>query len=92
MDDGKIMLQLLYGFLLALLIAFLAYRAHSLNPTGAIAATVVGTVIFGVGWLAGLFFYREERHQPLGVIVWISSALSSLLFLLAALFIVTTPI
>ncbi len=42
-------MELLYGFLLALLIAFLAYRAHSLNTSGAIAATVVGTVIFGVG-------------------------------------------
>ena len=43
--------QLLYGFLLALLIAFLAYRAHSLNVSGTIAAVVVGTIIFGVGGL-----------------------------------------
>jgi uncharacterized protein (TIGR00297 family) len=43
------MTQLLYGFLLALLIAFLAYGAHSLNVSGAIAATVTGTIIFGVG-------------------------------------------
>ncbi|MBV6397407.1 MAG: hypothetical protein HFACDABA_03021 [Anaerolineales bacterium] len=42
-------MQLLYGFILALIIAFLAYRAHSLNKSGAIAATVTGTVIFGVG-------------------------------------------
>jgi len=42
-------MQLLYGLLLALLIAFLAYRAHSLNTSGAIAAIVVGTIIFGVG-------------------------------------------
>lgn len=42
-------MQLFYGFILALLIAFLAYRAHSLNVSGAIAATVVGTIIFGVG-------------------------------------------
>ena len=42
-------MQLLYGFLLALLIAFLAYRVHSLNIRGAIAATIVGTIIFGVG-------------------------------------------
>ncbi|MEW6406745.1 MAG: DUF92 domain-containing protein [Chloroflexota bacterium] len=42
-------MQLLFGFLLALLIAFLAYRAHSLDKSGAIAAIVVGTVIFGVG-------------------------------------------
>lgn len=42
-------MQLLYGLLLALLIAFLAYRAHSLNPSGAIAAVITGTIIFGVG-------------------------------------------
>ena len=42
-------MQLLYGFLLALLIAFLAYRAHSLDKSGAIAAVLVGTIIFGVG-------------------------------------------
>jgi len=42
-------MQLLYGFLLAIIIAFLAHRAHSLNISGAIAATIVGTIIFGVG-------------------------------------------
>jgi uncharacterized protein (TIGR00297 family) len=42
-------MQLLLRFILALLIAFLAYRAHSLNKNGAIAATFTGTVIFGVG-------------------------------------------
>jgi uncharacterized protein (TIGR00297 family) len=43
------MTQLIYGFLLATIIAFLAHRAHSLNISGAIAATIVGTIIFGVG-------------------------------------------
>lgn len=42
-------MQLLYGFLLALLIAFLAYRAHSLNRSGALAAVITGTIIFGIG-------------------------------------------
>ena len=42
-------MQLLLGLLLALIIAFLAYRAHSLNKSGAVAAAFVGTVIFGVG-------------------------------------------
>lgn len=42
-------MQLLYGFILATIIAFLAHRAHSLNISGAIAATIVGTIIFGVG-------------------------------------------
>ncbi len=42
-------MQILYGFLLALIVAYAAYRFHSLNKSGAIAATVVGTVIFGIG-------------------------------------------
>jgi uncharacterized protein (TIGR00297 family) len=42
-------MQILYGFILAILVAYLAYRAHSLNKSGAFAATLVGTVIFGLG-------------------------------------------
>jgi hypothetical protein len=48
--------------------------------------------LFVTGLISGLFYYREEKHRPLAVIVWISGALSGLLFLLAVLFIVTTPI
>jgi uncharacterized protein (TIGR00297 family) len=44
-------MQLLIGFILAVIVAYLAYRAHSLNPSGAVAATVVGTVVFGLGGL-----------------------------------------
>ena len=44
-------MQLLLGFFLAIFIAYLAYRAHSLNKSGAIAATVTGTIIFGIGGL-----------------------------------------
>ncbi len=42
-------MQILYGFFLAVIVAYVAYRAHSLNKSGAIAATLVGTVIFGLG-------------------------------------------
>ena len=42
-------MQILYGFLLAILVAYLAYRAHSLDKSGAVAATLVGTIIFGIG-------------------------------------------
>ncbi len=42
-------MQLLLGFLLAILIAFLAYHARSLNKSGAIAAAFTGTIIFGIG-------------------------------------------
>lgn len=44
-------MQISVGFVLAIIIAYLAYRAHSLNQSGAIAATVVGTVVFGLGGL-----------------------------------------
>jgi len=44
-------MQLILGFILAIIIAYLAYRAHSLNTSGAIAATVVGTIVFGLGGL-----------------------------------------
>jgi uncharacterized protein (TIGR00297 family) len=42
-------MQILSGVILAVLVAYLAYRAHSLSRSGAIAATIVGTVIFGLG-------------------------------------------
>ena len=45
-------MQIIYGFILAIIIAYLAYRAHSLNVSGAVAATVVGTIVFGLGGLS----------------------------------------
>jgi uncharacterized protein (TIGR00297 family) len=42
-------MQLLLGFILAIIISYLAYRAHSLNKSGALAATMVGTIVFGMG-------------------------------------------
>ncbi|GAB1470418.1 hypothetical protein MASR2M66_12950 [Chloroflexota bacterium] len=42
-------MQLFLGFLLALIIAFLAYKARSLSKSGAIAALFIGTIIFGIG-------------------------------------------
>ena len=44
-------MQLIIGFFLAIIIAYLAYRTRSLNRSGAVAALVVGTVIFGLGGL-----------------------------------------
>jgi uncharacterized protein (TIGR00297 family) len=44
-------MQLILGFSLATLIAYAAYRARSLDRSGAFAAVVVGTVIFGLGGL-----------------------------------------
>jgi uncharacterized protein (TIGR00297 family) len=44
-------MQILYGFILAIIIAYGAYRARSLNGSGALAATLMGTVVFGLGGL-----------------------------------------
>jgi uncharacterized protein (TIGR00297 family) len=44
-------MQIITGFILAIIIAYLAYRAHSLSQSGALAATIVGTLIFGLGGL-----------------------------------------
>ena len=42
-------MQLIIGFILAILIAYAAYRARSLSRSGAFAALLIGTVIFGLG-------------------------------------------
>lgn len=45
-------IQLAAGFGLAGLIALAAYAARSLSPSGAIAATLLGTAVFGLGGFA----------------------------------------
>ncbi len=45
-----------------------------------------------VSWVAGLYYYRWDKRRALSIILWAASALASLLFLMAVLFIVTTPI
>ena len=45
-------MQLIIGLFLASIIAYIAYRARSLDRNGALAALVVGTVIFGLGGLS----------------------------------------
>lgn len=42
-------MQFLLGFFLAILIAYIAYRARSLNKSGFFAATCTGAIIFGMG-------------------------------------------
>jgi uncharacterized membrane protein len=44
-------MQIIIGFILAITVAYLAYRVRSLNKNGAFAATIIGTVVFGLGGL-----------------------------------------
>jgi PH (Pleckstrin Homology) domain-containing protein len=53
---------------------------------------LISAGMFVIGIAAGLYFYRWEKQRPLAFIVWGSSSLCALLFLLAVLFLVTTPI
>jgi hypothetical protein len=53
---------------------------------------LISSLMFTAGIAAGLYFYRWERQRPLAFIVWISSTICAFLFLMAVLFLVTTPI
>ena len=45
------LLQITLGILLAALVAFIAYRLNTLNRSGAVAAFLLGAVVFGFGGL-----------------------------------------
>jgi hypothetical protein len=53
---------------------------------------LVSAFMYVLGIIAGLYFYRHERQRPLAFIMWMSSTVCAVLFLLAVLFLVTTPI
>ena len=62
-------------------------------PSSQLILFPVASLLLSVaGWIAGLYFYRWDRERTLAFIVWGSSTLTSLLFLLAVLFIITTPV
>jgi len=66
--------------------------AGSVPSTQLIILPVVSLLLFVAGWLAGLYFYRWEKERMLAFVVWASSALMSLFFLIAVFFIINTPI
>jgi hypothetical protein len=53
---------------------------------------LVSALMFVTGLIAGLYLYRWEKERPLAYIIWLSSTLCALLFLMAVLFLVTTPV
>ena len=62
------------------------------TPTQLILLPLVSAFMYVIGIISGLYFYRWEKQRPLAFIVWISSTVCAVLFLLAVLFLVTTPI
>ncbi len=52
---------------------------------------VLSILFYLAGWGTGLLLYRDPDRRPMAFILWTSGLVSSLLFLLAVLFIVITP-
>jgi len=71
-------------------------------PSGAAGEAVPGaglillplvSLFFSIlGWVMGLILYRRPEHRTLAQIVWAGGVFSTLLFLVAVMFIVTTPV
>jgi hypothetical protein len=59
---------------------------------GLILLPLVSLFYYITGWVAGLIFYRRPSHRSLAFILWASGVFSTLLFLVAVMFIVTTPV
>lgn len=53
---------------------------------------VVSLIFFLIGWVTGLVIYRRPGQRSMAFIVWASGMIASFLFLLAVLFIITTPV
>lgn len=62
------------------------------SSTQLILLPLVSGLMFILGITAGLYLYRWERQRPLAFIVWVSSTLCALLFLLAVLFLISAPV
>lgn len=52
----------------------------------------ISILFYFIAWLAGLRYYRRPTQRMLAYFTWSFSALSALFFLMAVLFIITTPI
>ncbi len=76
----------------ALGLQFVGSALETVPSSQLIIFPVASLLLSVAGWIAGLYFYRWERERVLAFIVWGSSTLTSLLFLLAVLFIITTPV
>ena len=62
-------------------------------PSSQLIIFPVASLLLSVaGWIAGLYFFRWDKQRVLAFILWGSSMLMSLLFLLSVLFVITAPV
>ena len=70
-----------------------ADRAGSAVPaTQLVILPLISALLSLIAWGAGLYYYRWPEQRVLSVAIWAASTLASLAFLVAVLFIITTPI
>jgi PH (Pleckstrin Homology) domain-containing protein len=62
------------------------------SPARLILLPLLSALMFITGFFAGLYLYRWDKERPLAFIIWISSTLCALLFILAVLFLVGAPV
>jgi hypothetical protein len=68
-------------------------RSADLVPSAQLTIVpLVSALLSMTAWIAGLYFFRLEKRRPVAIVMWVGAAFASLLFLLAVLFIVITPI
>jgi len=61
-------------------------------PSQLILLPLISAFMYVTGIIAGLYFYRWEPQRPLAYIVWMSGTVCAILFVLAVLFLITTPV
>ncbi|MDD2921974.1 MAG: PH domain-containing protein [Anaerolineales bacterium] len=71
---------------------FIGSQIETVPSSQLIIFPLASLLLTVTGWIAGLYFYRWEKERALAFILWGSSMLTGLLFLLAVLFIITTPV
>jgi hypothetical protein len=65
---------------------------ESAPSTQLILLPLISAFMYVAGLTAGLYFYRRDFQRPLAFIVWIAGTVCAVFFLLAVLFLVTTPV
>lgn len=61
-------------------------------PVQLMLLPLISAALFITGLIMGLYFYRWEEQRVLAFILWIFGTFTSILFLIAVLFAITTPI
>lgn len=66
--------------------------ANAVPSTQLVILPLLSVFLSLVAWGAGLYYYRDQPRRVLSLLIWAASALSGLCFLLAVLFIVSSPV